>query len=426
MLLLYQVKRVAVVCAAVLLIGQQGCASRPVKSPILAYSGLSGQRIGVVIRKEPGKNALKTPGKGVAASIGRGAGAGAFYLGSAGIFCGYGAIVCVPVGIALGTVGGAVYGGVASEKASTWYEAESIFRANLTELNFDHMLVERLVAFAQENGYASHLLKDPAEVDVVPLDYGRLSQEGTSLVLEISEIAVELRPTDILVKHVNPPRRLVTSVRSRVIRTSDGAVLDDRVTIDDEGDFKTLDDWMLNNGLKFRKEVSLAAQRVPETIVTELFFLDPLPERPFQNNLITALVFLDYITGLEPVYPSMDIRLGGFVNSLQPTLRWKSFPGSNMTYDLRIWRSQDGWNPTELIYSREKLVESYHTLETPLQPSTWYLWTVRARYEMAGKTRVTEWATITRKPRPIFGVMTLGLAYILPTPDLKYFRFLTP
>jgi len=424
MLLLNQVKRTVAVCVAVLLIGLQGCASKPVKLPILALSGASGERIGVVIQKEPGKNALKTPGRGAAASMGRGASAGALLVGGVGLYCGWGAIICVPVGIALGTVGGAVYGGVASESASTWDKAESIFRANLMELNFDHILVERLIAFAQENGYALHLLKDPASGDIIPIDYGVLSREGVSLVLELSEIAVELQPADLLVEPVNPTRRLVTSVRSRVIRTSDGAVLDDRITIDNEGDFHSLNDWMLSDGLKFRKQVSLAAQRMPETIVTELFFLHPLPERPF-NYGITSLVFLDYL-GLEPVYPTMDtIRLEGFVDSLQPTLRWQSFQGSNVNYDLKIWRSQDGNNPTELIYSRERLIEPYHTLETPLQPATCYLWTVRARYKTAGQTRVTEWATFTRKPNPYIGVMTLGLADIR-TPDLKYYRFLTP
>jgi hypothetical protein len=426
MFLINQIKRAALFCAAFLIIGQQGCASKPVKAPLLAYTGLSGERIGVIIQKDPGKPALKTPGKGVATSIGRGASAGALVGGGVGTYCGFGAIVCVPVGIALGTVGGAVYGGVASEKGSTWDEAESIFRANLTELNFDHLLAERLVTFTQENGYALHVLKEPATGDVTPIDCGRLSREGVSLVLELSEIVIELRPADLLVEPVNPPRRLLTSVRSRIIRTVDGVVLDDRITIDDKTDFHTLEVWMLSNGLKFRTQVSLAAQRMAETIVTELFFLQPLPERPL-NYGITSLVFLDYITGLEPVHPLMDsIKLLGFVNSLQPTLSWKPFKGSDVTYDLKIWRSQDGNNHTELIYSREGLIEADHALETPLQPDTCYLWTVRARYKMAGQTRFTEWATFTRKPSPIFGVLSFGLAYILPFPDLKHHRFLTP
>lgn len=396
---LNRTRRAAIACMAAILIGQQGCAVKPVKAPLLDNTDLSGERIAVVIQKEPDKTTLKMPGKGVGTSIGRGAGTGALMGVGVGAACGWGAIVCVPVGVAVGTMGGAAYGGIAADKSSKWDKAESIFRANLTELDFDHLLIERLIAFAKENGYALYLLETPASGDVPPVNYSELSRKGVNLVLELSEIVVELRPRQ-LVDPANPPRQLSISIRSRIIRTVDGAILDDRVMTDDETDFYPLDDWMLSNGLKFRKKVFLLAQRMPETIITELFF---------QGN----------VTGLEPVSPSMDtIHCIGFANSLQPTLKWQSFQGEDVTYDLKIWRSQDGRDPTELVYGRERLTKPYHNIEAPLQPDTCYLWTVRARFKMAGQTRVTGWSTLPCKPYPFIGEPSSAPS--------KYYRFVTP
>src|SRR5215467_11939981 len=62
-----------------------------------------------------------------------------------------------------------------------------------------------------------------------------------------------------------------------------------------------------------------------------------------------------------------------------------------VTYEIRIW-SADDWYPVELVYARAGLSEPVHTLETPLAPDTLYLWTIRARFDLDGQQRVTEWA----------------------------------
>ena len=113
------------------------------------------------------------------------------------------------------------------------------------------------------------------------------------------------------------------------------------------------------------------------------------------------------VSGLRPEYP--EVRRGGVfplpatakVHSLQPTFRWEPFSGSqdyeankavalgrisNVTYDIKIWRP-----PAELVYAREGLPEPSHTLEEPLAPRTFYYWTVRARFELDGHPRVTDW-----------------------------------
>lgn len=390
-------------------------APAPVKPPLLAQSVELGERIGVVIKKNQSEKDLKIPGKGVGSSMGRGAEVGAAIGLSTIRIVGPLFILVTPITTSLG----AVYGGVASEDSSKWDEAEAIFRASFAEIDLDRLFEERIITFAKENGYTL----DPPEVqisdNVIPThsDYESLSREGVSLVLELSEFTIELRPVGDSVGQ--PSRRLVTSVRSRVIRTADGVVLEDRV-ISDELDFHSLDEWTLGNGLQFRKEVSLAPQRIAESIITELFFLHPLPERTV-GSVDLGLKMLSTLSGPEPIYPPPKDR-SSRVDSLQPTLRWEPFQGSEVTYDLKIWRG----NPKKLIYSRERLMDPYHTLETPLQQESWHKWTVRARYKMAGQTRTTGWAMWTMRPSRSANWITLGATKIMPDGRPQYYGFRTP
>ena len=142
---------------------------------------------------------------------------------------------------------------------------------------------------------------------------------------------------------------------------------------------------------------------------------------PIHKNIFYLVVFFVLagcstvtIAGLKPIYPQPVRGDSGEdifeVDSLQPTFRWESFPRPedlrnvedgllgrfhNVTYDLKIWRVQDGL-PVQAIYSREGLPEPSHKIEKPLVPSTEYVWSVRARFEVDGGTRVTEWAGIWR------------------------------
>jgi len=132
-------------------------------------------------------------------------------------------------------------------------------------------------------------------------------------------------------------------------------------------------------------------------------------------------------TGLRPLYVSAksgssqptDITSYshwwfGWAQSLQPTLRWEAFPRpsedtrdqgqiANVTCDLRIWRAspvqaENRIPPVELVYAREGLAAAEHTVAQPLAPGT-YVWSVRARFELSGAPRVTEWGGLKEKSR---------------------------
>ena len=93
------------------------------------------------------------------------------------------------------------------------------------------------------------------------------------------------------------------------------------------------------------------------------------------------------------------------VDSLQPELRWQTFPRpedikadktgelnliQEISYELRVWKTITG-SSGELVYARRGLTLPHHQLQEPLEPSTKYLWSVRAQFVLDGYTRVTEW-----------------------------------
>lgn len=136
------------------------------------------------------------------------------------------------------------------------------------------------------------------------------------------------------------------------------------------------------------------------------------------------------VTSPFPHRPRSDPMPWAFVevDSLQPTLRWEPFPRpadlaadpagplsrlGAVTYDLRIWRA-DGAYPADLVYARAGLPAPSHTLEAPLEPAARYFWTIRARFELHGETRVSEWGTYAPG----------RTRALVPSPF--YYRFRTP
>jgi len=116
----------------------------------------------------------------------------------------------------------------------------------------------------------------------------------------------------------------------------------------------------------------------------------------------TSGCFFAHYYGLEPLYPPMPTSNAGrarAINSLTPTFSWKPWDPpqklthgtQEVTYDLLVLIEDKGW-PGEVIYERKALSSPSHTIEVPLNPATTYYWSVRARFSLHGKTRVTHWS----------------------------------
>ncbi|MBI3356210.1 MAG: hypothetical protein HY038_05470 [Nitrospirae bacterium] len=81
-----------------------------------------------------------------------------------------------------------------------------------------------------------------------------------------------------------------------------------------------------------------------------------------------------------------------------------------------IWRAAEH-NLGNLVYSRERLTESSHSVEIQLDPMTRYFWTVRARFSANGRTKVTEWSQRSVSASLFYNVGSLGLGSLVGHPD---------
>jgi len=404
-------RAIALIIGLLLLGGFQGCAHTPSSLPesIQQQSG----KIGVVVRSTRDKKTIETPDTGRLSNLGRGAGLGSS-LGVYGLNCGIGAVVCIPVLASAGAIGGSIVGMVASEYASMWRDAESAFGAALADVNIDEIILARTIAYSRENGYDTYRFPTGAQggEQAQPSNPGSPA-DANSAILEISDPIIALVPADFI---INPPRRLVLSAHIRLKRSIDETVLEDRIVTEELGATHPLAEWTADSAKLFREEASLGTNRLALAIIEQAFMLHKFSERRFPIHLMLN----GYFTGLEPQYPPMttdstygnNLYLIPKVSSLQPTLQWEAFKGSNVTYDLMIWRAADRALGT-LVYSREHLTEPIHALGIPLTSNERYFWTVRAWFTVDGRTKVTEWSRRSFSPSMFFIIASLGVASLL-------------
>jgi len=113
--------------------------------------------------------------------------------------------------------------------------------------------------------------------------------------------------------------------------------------------------------------------------------------------------------------------------STTPLLAWEAFPRAsdreakpaemarvaNVGYDLVI-AEEENLAAARVVYRREGLPSTEHRIEHPLAPGRRYLWSVRARFELDGRTYVTDWARIGPSSE------------VLVAPSLVSYGFATP
>jgi hypothetical protein len=365
------------------LIFYQGCSHTT--GPILSESVQKDlQRIGIVVKEG---ESLEDSRRGWLSSMGAGAARGSV-AGEAGILCGWGAFICIPVLAAAGAIGGSVYGLYQASSETLPTEVESLLGHAITVAGLSNLLVTDLVANAKASGYSMEGAKN------IPLVTGQNQEEQQpahqspfDTLLEIEGPVVNLLPATF---EVDPPRRVGLSARVQVIRTADQEVLADQIVLDELGDIGSLEEWMADQGQHFREELPRASRRLSEKILIDFFMRYDFEERTYAPGM--GAFFDAYaenrVKGLR------SLGAGKPLESLRPTMRWETFTGEKVTYDLRIWESTVGSRTQvgAVVYSREGLTENDHTLETSLSPATTYTWSVRARFVQNGKVRVTEWS----------------------------------
>jgi len=116
-------------------------------------------------------------------------------------------------------------------------------------------------------------------------DYRAFADNGISTILELKVTAAGLCGAKEL--SFDPLLAVCMTVRSRLIRASEGTVLDertiafdeqiatDRVSMEPLGDRRTFTHWAVNNGQLLQDELTRTAKSLAEKAVEELFLLSP-------------------------------------------------------------------------------------------------------------------------------------------------------
>jgi len=196
----------------------------------------------------------------------------------------------------------------------------------------------------------------------------------------------------------------------------------------------SLEAWLADGGKRIRESLQRSVVALGAHVHDYALFHYPLPDRSPQLSGFLAATF-----GLEPLEPKprgttvtddAASRLFAWpaVDSLRPTFRWSPFPRpgdmsadpenmgrvSNVRYDLVIAEEQ-GFSAGEIVYRRDELALAEHPLEHSLAPDRRYFWSVRARFDLDGQTRFTEW-----------GNMSFPMRERVTAPSDDSYRFRTP
>jgi hypothetical protein len=250
----------------------------------------------------------------------------------------------------------------------------------------------------------------------------------------------------------------------RVVKGSDNTTLAAGSFVE-AGPQRNISAWTRDDAALLAQAVDTTLNRIAEAIVDSAFLVHNF-------RVVTGGgPMRGEVCGLRPIAPRSKFRFGPFesgsssVESLTPRLVWESFPRredaaedaanvlahvSDVRYDLRIWKGEHG-GPGDVVYERTGLVLAArdgaveHAVEAPLSADGSYLWSVRARFKLDGKERVTRWAydpeiDMDAIPLGYFDKHGLlgtedpyqqGYAYTRPCaedsiPPLHFFGFTTP
>ena len=319
--------------------------------------------------------------------------------GCDGDLCGASLILMFPVcGVAavVGGVGGAVIAPSAEtvKKSGTDLSIITYARAIQEPLRNEIATLAlaynmSLVSVSGERAYAAARAQD----------YSILASEGVDTVLEVAMMNIGIGGGGI-----DTPLVLYMEARVRLIRTTDNQEI---FTADYSylGEALNVKQWTANKGLRLLKAMKKGYAILGDHIYDSVFLLYPLPNQ--WPNL------LEKPYGLKPLEPETRGKLTGSpffmweeTNGLWPTLRWQGFPREidiaaapedmgrirDVRYDLVVAREQN-LAVGEIVYRRDGLLETTHTIQEKLKANTRYFWTVRARFDLDGRERVTEWGT---------------------------------
>jgi len=402
--------------------------------------------------------------------------------GCSGDFCAAALLLLLPVFMAGGAIVGAVSGVDSGYSVDVLTEAEANAQHMLNSAYLQTELLEHAQDYARKNIDLEFIRipsADPKALAVKP-NYKTLSNESIDVVLEVDLLRLSLEYS------------LEMDARARLISVQTGTVLSD-AQYRFSSEHHRLDGWIADGAAPLMEAIQRGLKTLAEDIMDENFLLfypnEPEVIIPQQADKASEQVQASqgnsvphYV--LSPVFPELNscflcdgifrkqrpTAIGALefveVDSVQPTLQWERFPRDNdlvdtdgqyhqitdVRYDLRVFDTAipSSTNiilvPAKLVYDARGISETYHKVESGLHACTYYFWTVRARFKLDERVRVTEWAGAfdllgwkekpwnlrrglhTYKQPPEW--LTVGLTGVRPPvpdgPEWFYYPFMTP
>ena len=318
-------------------------------------------------------------------------------------------------------------------------EAEASAHANLDTGALQARILERAQFHAQENVSYQLVPVQSAGTGSRPEwpSYAVLSEQGFDTALEVEFIKISLEGS------------LQMEARARLVSLTDGDVLSSAQYGYASPD-RTLESWMADGAAPLVGAIEEGLDSLAEDIVDGAFLL----YHPSTPAPVTRWGPVPYYV-LAPKYPTVEYSSKPFGDAdtsfpnLEPaavatmplTFRWERFPRgwdsvgpdgkyraiTNIRYELRVYDDVGGRGRPREVYRVRDLLRPEHRIAFGLGPCAEYFWTVRARFELDGLTRVTEWAGAYRAALgPEQKPWNLRRDATGPKPSWFYFPFITP
>jgi len=342
------------------------------------------------------------------------------------------AIACLPFGMVFGAAYGA---GSVPSSASTQdiQAAEARMQAASKTLALPAELDREMFRHTLSSGLKGvEELRDQGPAS--PTDRPRY-RPGPDYVIEVA--LIDLRAT-------TPAReddlryRYIVRARGRLVRVADGVVVDEFIKRQSTR-LATVDQWTAEKGSVVASEFNSALQGIANAFIDEWLLVyrgDAWDKTPTSRPMGVAEPRTpDY--AIRPLAPQVRSRalmaspaklfVVGAPTELKtssPTLAWEKLPDSlpadeyfegdsprarSLFYDVMILSAGFARGEVGQYIAPGNIVRRYPGLQAasvevkePLSPCTYYFWTVRARFELDGRPRQTEWSFGTPETDPRF------------------------
>lgn len=373
-------------------------------------------RIGIAIARFAPAVAIdaEVGGKGGGALYGAGRGALAcleIEKGSTGPGTGLITLICLPFGAAIGAAIGAASAASSDQIAS----ARSRLGGPLSALDLQGELRQALDRYAARTG---------AGVQLFPMAEGPVTPGETPRYPSAVDYVIEAAVSEIRVftPGAKPlPYGFTFPVRARLIRTADGALLDS-LSIEVETPTATVEQWLADEGKMMAHSIDAALDEAAETIIDEWLLLYRGSPRLAGTATPASGAERPRVPeyALQPLAPPLRVDMRFFKRPLlpghlepmpvptSPAFAWEALPRdfqpagglpppslADLVYDFRVYDAGpflgQGVAAAQVIQEQFGIAQPSFRLEPALPPCNHYFWTVRARFQFQGRTRVTEW-----------------------------------